>query len=526
MDLSDFHFLRPWWLLLAVAGAALPWLWNRQHDPRRGWGNLIAPALQPYLLIGAGQQLRWRPVHEIAALLILAAVAVAGPTWQREPPPFAEDKAPLIIALDLSRSMDATDVAPTRLERAKQKVRDLTARRAGARTALVVYAGSAHLVVPPSADPDLMNEFLPALTTDLMPRAGRNAGAALALADQLLTGQAGGSVLFISDDMDPAQADALRARPEGGVSRQLLMLAVGTRAGGPLRDAHGGVRIGADGQPQRAGFDREHFEQLAKSADIPLSSVTLDDSDVRWVEQRTQQHWQIVRDAHAQTRWTEPGYYLCFPIALLAALWFRRGWVVRWREAACIVVLLGAPAPARAFEPHPLDWFVSRDQQGRWYFEHGDYRRASERFENPRWKGFAYYRSGDYPNALAQFARGDSAEDYFMMGNCQARLRNYSGALAAYDNALKRRGDFPQAGANRELMIKLLRQPPEEDEEAPQVPPDQVKFDDKNKKGEKKTMTTKVRQQQNAELWMRYLSVSPAEFLRAKFAIQAQEAPP
>lgn len=526
MDLSEFHFLHPWWLLLALAGAALPWLWSRQHDPRRTWGNLIAPALLEYLLIGAGRRLRLRPVHEIAALLILAGIAVAGPTWQREPPPFAQDKAPLIIALDLSRSMDATDIAPTRLERAKQKVRDLMARRSGARTGLVVYAGSAHLVVPPTADPDLMNEFLPALSTDLMPRAGRNAGAALALADKLFAGEAGGSVLFITDDMDPSQSDALRARPEGGLSRQLLMLAVGTSAGGPLRDTKGGIQTGADGQPQRAGFNRGHFEQVSKSAGIPVTSATLDDSDVRWVERRAQRHWQIERDAHAQTRWTEPGYYLCFPIALLAALWFRRGWVVRWLEAACVVVLLGAPAPARAFDLHPLDWFVSRDQQGRWYFEHGDYARAGEHFDDARWKGFSYYRSGDYPNALAQFARGDSAEDYFMMGNCQARLRNYSAALAAYDNALKRRRDFPQAGANRELMIKLLRQPPEEDEEAPQLKPDQIKFDKKGQKGQEKTMEENVLRQQNADRWMRNLSVSPAKFLRAKFAAQAQEPPP
>jgi len=189
--------------------------------------------------------------------------------------------------------------------------------------------------------------------------------------------------------------------------------------------------------------------------------------------------------------------------------------------------LLGAmPTPARAFEPHPLDWFVSRDQQGRWYFDHGDYRRASERFDDSRWKGFAYYRAGDYPNALAQFARNDGAGDYFMMGNCQARLRNYSGALAAYDNALKRRQNFPQASANRELMIRLLRQPPEESEEAPQLKPDQVKFDNKNKKGQQKTMEAKVLQQQNAEMWMRNLNVSPADFLRSKFFMQAQEPPP
>lgn len=527
MNPDDFHFLRPWWLLLAGAGAILPWLWRLHSDPRRAWRRLIAPPLLDYLVVGAGRRWRLRPVHEIALLLILGGVAVAGPTWRREPPPFAQDQAPMIVALDLSSTMDATDIAPTRLERAKQKVRDLIARRPGARTGLVVYAGSAHLVVPPAQDPALMDLFLPALSTGLMPRAGRNAAQALAQADRLLAreGTRGGTVLFIADDFDDAQLAAFRAQARAA-SRQILMLAVGTRQGGPLRRADGSTAFDASGRPLRAGFDRAHFEKLSSAADVPVASLTLDDGDVNWVLRRAQQHLQIVQDARAQTRWRESGYYLCFPIALLALFWFRRGWVVRWLPAAGMLCALGlAPQPARALELHAVDWFVSADQQGRWYFDHGDYRAAAVHFEDAQWKGFAYYRAGDYANALAQFARLDSAEAFFMMGNCQARLRNYPNAIAAYDNALRRRADFPQAKANRALLMKLLAQPPEQGDEATEVPPDQVQFDNKDKQGKERTLSAQVLRKQAADTWMRNLSTSPAEFLRAKFSIQEQEPP-
>lgn len=535
MDLSglyaitgNFHFLRPAWLLLALAGVLLPWLWRLQSDPRRAWRKIIAPVLLDHLIVGAGGRWRLRPVHEIAALLVLAGIAVAGPTWQREPPPFTQDKAPLIIALDLSRSMDATDIAPTRLERAKQKVRDLMQLRAGARTGLIVYAGSAHLVVPPADDPAVMNLFLPALGTALMPVAGRDSGAALRLADELLQRETaqGGTVLFIADAIDAAQLDAFTAAPP--TPRQLLLLAVGTRAGGPLRGSDGGVALDASGQPLRAGFDRAPFERLAAAADIPLASLTLDDADIRWVQRRAQTHLQQVQAARTDTRWRESGFYLCFPIALLAALWFRRGWVVQWTPLLALALLLGAaPNAAQARELRPLDWFATRDQQGRWYFEHGDARTAAELFEDPLWKGFALYRNGAYAEALGEFARLDSAQAYFMMGNCQARLRNYPNAIAAYDNALKRQPQFPQATANRALMNRLLAKPPEqEQEEDTDLAPDQISFDDKGKHGREKTFSAALLRKQTAEMWMRNLSVSPADFLRGKFAVEATAPPP
>jgi hypothetical protein len=106
----------------------------------------------------------------VAVFLAVSILALAGPAWQREVLPFAQDKAALVVALDLSRSMDAIDLSPSRLERAKQKVRDLLGRRQGARTALVVYAGTAHTVLPLTEDTEILEVYLEALATNLMPK--------------------------------------------------------------------------------------------------------------------------------------------------------------------------------------------------------------------------------------------------------------------------------------------------------------------------------------------------------------------
>ena len=159
-SLAEFHFLRPQWLWLAVPAALVVWLFHRREDPERPWRGLVAPHLLPHLLVGGGGRFALRPVHGVAAFLLLCTLAVAGPTWQREPPPFVQDKAPLVVALDLSRTMDAIDVQPSRLERGKQKIRDLVGLREGARTALVAYAGSAHLVLPLTEDRRILETYL------------------------------------------------------------------------------------------------------------------------------------------------------------------------------------------------------------------------------------------------------------------------------------------------------------------------------------------------------------------------------
>ena len=137
INLGDLHFLRPLWLLLALFAALLPLLWRRSRDLQRRLRSNIAAHLLPHLLVTPKDQQRLRPVHWLCAMLIIGAIAAAGPTWEQDRPDFLENRAPLIVAVDLSPSMDASDVPSTRLEAAKHKLHDLIQRRAGAELAEV-----------------------------------------------------------------------------------------------------------------------------------------------------------------------------------------------------------------------------------------------------------------------------------------------------------------------------------------------------------------------------------------------------
>ncbi len=158
-----------------------------------------------------------------------------------------------------------------------------------------------------------------------------------------------------------------------------------------------------------------------------------------------------------------------------------------------------------------IDYFATPDQQGRWYFERGDYKIAAARFTDPAWKGLSFYRAGDFGNALAEFSRLDTADGYFLQGNAQAHLRKYEAAVKSYDNALHARADFPQAKANRALVAALIPKPEDEsDEEPPDLPPDEVKFDDKGKHGKEKAMSPEMVRKLTADLWMKNLRHSRA----------------
>ncbi|MFY7904311.1 MAG: VWA domain-containing protein, partial [Rubrivivax sp.] len=162
------HWLRPWALLgLPLALALL--LWGRRA--RRGAvpRGVIDEALLPHLLVHGGRDGWLRPADTLAAAVAFFSLALAGPAWQREPPPLALEAAPLVIALDLSDAMDAADLPPSRLDRARAKLQLLLAQRGDAPTGLVVYAGSAHLVLPPTQDRAVLGGYLDALATTLMP---------------------------------------------------------------------------------------------------------------------------------------------------------------------------------------------------------------------------------------------------------------------------------------------------------------------------------------------------------------------
>jgi Ca-activated chloride channel family protein len=468
---------------------------------------------------------RFRPIHMVCLLVLLGAIAVAGPTWKREQPPFTEDKAPLVIALDLSQTMDAIDIDPTRLERAKLKLRDLLKVRNGGRTALFVYAGTSHMVLPFTTDNLLFDLYLSSLSTSLMPSEGKDTRKALySIEDFLKDEPVPGTLLFVTDGIEPQALPAFRQfTAKDDNQNDILVMGVGTSAGGPVRAANNGFLTDRFGRRVYAKLDVSALRSL-KQMDIGATTLTLNDDDIAWIQRRVQHHLQAVQQRDSKTRWIDEGYWLTIPIAAIAVFWFRRGWSVRWTSAALAAVFV-LPTSGDQSRFSWMDLWLTHDQQGRYYYERDEYQKAAEKFEDPLWKGLALSRAGDYEDALNAFALSDSAEAWYNQGNALTHMGKYPDAVQAYQQALARRHSWPDAQENLALVKSLIPQAKkndksDEDATPPNVPPDQYKFDEKGKKG-KMVQQVNLDPKKMAEIWMRNIQISPADFLRRRFAMQA-----
>jgi len=499
---TAFHFLRLGWLLLLPLG--LWWLWhsNRINGERRRLGAVISAHLLKHLIVGRRDPQRWWPITVAAVIWVLMVVALAGPTWDRTSSPLLRDTAPLVVAVDLSASMDRTDIQPSRLALARYKIAQLLQRRAGSRVAVVAFADSAHVAVPFTEDPSLIELFLPALSSDLLAGRGRSFQLLADRLQSLMADETTPGTLLLVSDADPAELVFLTEKFNSN-SHQLIHYRVVPQGG-------------------------------ITNSTLELVGVTLDDQDIDSLQQHMQRHLELQQNLDQRRPWLDRGYWLTIPLWLLVLLWFRRGWPGPIPAAWLLPLILLVPPPVVA-ETAPADWgerfirlWVTGDQLGRWYFDKGDYRLAARYFEDPDWRGIACYRSGDHRCALEAFEQRATPANYLYLGNLQARLGDWSGALANYEAALLLRSDWRLALENRrQVSLRVQRQadiiekPPEAD---PSLEADEIRFDEKGKLGKAGEVDQANQQTEETQLWLKRLQSSPAQFLKRKFAAQQAEA--
>ncbi len=306
--MGDFHFLRPWWLLVLIPCALLVWAIRGSGDAEKPWRGIVAPHLLPFLLQGETRRSRFNPLQLIALGWLVAVLAIAGPTWRREPAPFADDTAALAIVVKVTPSMMTEDVQPSRLGRVVQKIHDLLQQRRGAKTALVAYAGSAHVVMPATSDEGIIDTFAQALDPKIMPGDGDAAATALALADRTLADAGSGSILWMTDGIAPEQAAPIEAwHKKSGTTVRLLA-------------------------PLLPGEELETVTRGAKAAGASFVALSADDSDVTTLAHMAK--FATVTAGGKSDRWEESGYWLTPFIAALLLPFFRRGWMAQTANRA------------------------------------------------------------------------------------------------------------------------------------------------------------------------------------------------
>ncbi len=453
--MADFHFLRPLWLLLLLAAVLLPLLLRHFHQSDSGWSRIIpAKLLRPMISqSGAAGSSRRSPVLPAVAAVVALAIALAGPSWRQAPTPLQQQDDSLVIVLDLSLSMLATDVEPDRLTVAKRKIRDILKAREGALTALVVYAADAHVVTPLTDDRNTIEGMLDVLEPVIMPAAGNRADLGIQRGLELLEQGAPGNgrLLLIADDIGERYRN--RITDHLADSRfALSTLTVGTVEGGPIPLARQGF-IRDNGNIVIARADPDSLANLAAKNSGRSHRLTITSEDIRALELRPMDSadWKDSERGLTVKRWQDDGYWLLWLVVPLA--------LIGWRRGAMVIMLFAVlpltPRPAMA-----LDWdsLWSRQDQRAPELIEKDPGRAAEILDDPDWRGSALYREGNYEGAADAFARADSPSAEYNRGNALARAGELEDALKAYNKALEKQPDNEDAQFNRDLVKQLLEQ--------------------------------------------------------------------
>ena len=184
----------------------------------------------------------------------------------------------------------------------------------------------------------------------------------------------------------------------------------------------------------------------------------------------------------------------------------------------------------------PFVFILTPDQQGRYYYERGEFNKAARAFTRPLWKGLAFYAAKDYASAAPLFAELDNAQGYFYLGNALARQERLAEAVDAYNKALGLQPDFEEAAFNLDWVTGLLELEHKEYEDAGgtggKLRADKIVFDERAKNARQTTTAQEMKAAQGLSdeqiqtMWMRRVQTTPGDFLRLKFSYQEQAGAP
>lgn len=463
--MSNFHFLRPqWFLALLPLLLVLFWLARRQLRSR-SWQAVCDPELLPHLLLGRSVRRANWPFWLLLVGLLLAVLALTGPVWQRQPQPLFRKQSALVILFDLSRSMEVADLKPNRFLRARLKIADLLRQRKEGQTALIVFAADAFSVTPLTEDRHTIEALLKSLDPELMPAQGSDLAKAMRLGEDLLQ-QAGlkqGRLLLVTDEDRPELflAAAEQVKRQGF---KLAVLGVGRPEGAPIPQPGGGFVKDGQGNLVLPKLNATGLRQLATAGGGNYHSLSVDDSDLSSLLSTIDDHrldQSEKTDVASGDLWREEGVWLLWPLVVLAALAFRRGWLL------VLAFFLLLPQPVEAFSWSEL--WRTPDQQGTQAFVDKDYAVAAQQFQDQHWKASALYRDGQYAEAAKVLKSPQSADDWYNQGNALAKSGQFPTALKAYQQALKLEPEHADAKFNKKLVEKVLKQQQQQNKSAKQA---------------------------------------------------------
>ena len=421
--LGNFHFLRPWLLLLLFLPFMLYGFYFRGINAQSSWQKVIDKRLLDYLLVKGSALKRRIFVWTALAGMLTAIIAAAGPSWQKIEVPALQKQNPVMIILNLSSDMQESDLTPSRLERAKYKIKDFLNLLHGVQAGLEVYSSEPFVIAPLTDDMNILQNLLPAVNFDIMPANGDRLDRAieLAVAKIKAAGYGQGQLVIFTPDVgqkfDLALAAAKKAAAEG-----FSLNIIGVTA-----------------------LPNEKLTLLAKAGHGKYWNLQADDDNIDMLAQQlNRSNGKLEQSGNLRTIWLDAGWYLLILPLLCCLSFFRKGILV------IAFILFSTDAFA--------GFFLNDNQEGLKAFNDRDYASAAAVFKDSGWKGAAFYRAGDYQKAYAEYQKDSSTEGLYNQGNALAKGGKIKEAIARYEEVLKQNPAHEDAKFNLEYLKKQQQQ--------------------------------------------------------------------
>jgi Ca-activated chloride channel family protein len=470
VDFSHLHFAQPVWLW---GGVVIPLVWiifflfDVKRRPFHQLEKFVDKHLLPYLLVNNSDQKSslWKMILLWSTVWLCLNLAMAGPRWNfREIETFSRDQS-LVIALDLSESMNATDIKPSRLVRAKQKIEDLINLSKDVKIGLIAFAADSHMITPITEDKETIRHLLPSLETDLAYVQGSRLSSALDMAFTMLEAEPGNNkALLIMSDGGFEDASAITSAKKLAARGIVIhVMGIGTAEGASLRDHKGNI-IKKNGSPIFSKLEKEMLSEISKVGNGRYLEVHYSDHEEALILKDLEKYAETQMNRGKKNRlWDEHFYLFILPVLPIILWWFRRGYVV-----AMFLVLL---TPAFKINAMTIEnYFKNSEELGKQALDEGDYETASHTFHDIYRKGVAYYKAGHFAEAEKMF-RQSSREDVashaaYNLGNTLVQQQKFKEAIAVYEDLLKKSPDYTKAKDNLELVKKILEQQKQENSQS------------------------------------------------------------
>jgi len=436
--IESFTLARPWWLLALVPVLIGLYFFIQRVRSAQQWNKHIAPELLSQLTDNDSSSSKPYWLSSIVFLVsLLAVIALSGPSFKSNQVQSLQTDDTLVVILDLSLSMLAEDVKPSRLQRVKFKLQDLLEKRKTGYTALIVYSGDAHVVVPLTEDTETIEHLAKSLNPWMIPSKGSRLYRAIEEANKLLEAypSSNSRILLFTDEISNAQLNKSLEISQ----HPTYVVGVGSASGAPIPLPDGKLLKDDQQNIVIAKLHKEQVNALANKTGGSYNPLSINDSDIEDALNFEPSDQSDRDEMNELAAVKDFGYVLLIPLFFLMLLSFRKGWIL---VLPLFLIQPNEAFSAEANAPEISFWdslWKNQSQQAQSLLDQGEYNTAAELFDDPTRKGSAYAKAQDWQKAEEAFQQANpaTATTQYNLANVQAQQGKLDEAIERYDSAIE-----------------------------------------------------------------------------------------